>query len=317
MDTRLIVALLLGILAFVSVLSPAYLIQKNDNYDNNNGLQLVGIGNMLASGILLAAGLTHALADAQDSLKNEESTYPFAEFICGLTFVLFIIFEEAMHLTLYSDSASCDLEANKCETTSLINGNCNGVENRYHSTATILPSSSQQLHHHVDHLSLHLRGSWYASFALMFALCVHSFIEGLAVGFASSSNVSSMWSISIAIIAHKGFAGYALGSSLASSDVNWACLVIMGLIFALCSPLGIVSGILFLESAGTHQVLFGVTQAVVSGTFLYVSIVEICMKEIMSCRHPRGSRYNRKLEVLKLMSFLVGFGAMSWVAAYA
>lgn len=306
---KLIVALFLGILAFLSVLSPSYLIEKNEG--------LFGIGNMLASGILLAAGLTHALADAQDSLKDEESTYPFAEFICGLTFVLFMIFEESLHLIFDSGFAGGDLEANKCETSSLMNGNGNGAGNGYHSTATALPSSSKQLHHHIDHLSVHLRGSWYASFALMLALSVHSIIEGLAVGFASGSNVSSMWSMSIAIIAHKGFAGYALGSSLVSSGVSWARLVTMGMIFALCSPVGILAGMLFLESAGAHEFLFGVLQAAVSGTFLYVSIVEICMKEIMSCRHPHGSKCNKKLEASKLLCFLFGYAAMSWVAAYA
>ena len=64
-----------------------------------------------------------------------------------------------------------------------------------------------------------------------------------------------------------------------------------------------------------------VTQAIVAGTFLYVSIMEVGMKELLICRHNDGgplrvSLSQKQLEALKLASMLVGFLGMSYLAEF-
>jgi len=51
----------------------------------------------MSAGVLLAAGLVHQLADANDNLSDFES-FPFAEFVAGLTFIVFLCFEEVRTL---------------------------------------------------------------------------------------------------------------------------------------------------------------------------------------------------------------------------
>lgn len=57
------------------------------------------LGNMLASGVLLAGGLVHQLPDAEKTLSKEYE-FPWASFICGCSFTFFLIVEESMHMLL-------------------------------------------------------------------------------------------------------------------------------------------------------------------------------------------------------------------------
>jgi hypothetical protein len=69
----------------------------------------------------------------------------------------------------------------------------------------------------------------------------------------------------------------------------------------------------------------GVIQAMVAGTFLYVSIVEIGMKELMMHRESaashqtgddKGTMNVRTLEYSRLLSFLAGYLLMSLLAIW-
>jgi zinc transporter ZupT len=56
------------------------------------------------------------------------------------------------------------------------------------------------------------------------ALCIHSILEGIALG--AQANLRDKQHIMLAIVAHKGLAAYALGASIMESKVRGAgCLV--------------------------------------------------------------------------------------------
>jgi zinc transporter ZupT len=177
-----------------------------------------------------------------------------------------------------------------------------------------------QHHHHHEHVAEHMHGSLLASVILLFALSIHSIFEGIAIGI--SSNRTDVISTTTAVLAHKAFAGYALGSSMVASQMNEQHFFVLVSVFAFCSVLGIFLGMIFeqvISSSGKDSTATGFIQAIVAGTFLYVSIVEIALKEILLCRDSKvlGNTLSRRdMEWSKLVAFLIGYLAMSYLAVY-
>ena len=162
-----------------------------------------------------------------------------------------------------------------------------------------------------------MHGSLLSSVILLFALSIHSILEGLAIGIGS--NQAEILSSTMAVLAHKAFASYALGSSMVASEMNETHFFVLVSGFTVCSVLGIFLGIIFeqVSRASKDSPVTGIIQAMVAGTFLFVSIVEIGMKEILLCRDSKlmGDKLSRKgMEWSKLVAFLVGYLAMSSLA---
>lgn len=113
---KLLITSAIFLSALLSVLAPIVIIHKSESF--------FSIGNMMASGVLLAAALTHQLADATNTLNgalggndvgdedddgdDDDETYPWAMLICGLTFIAFLILEESVHLLLGESSHDHD-----------------------------------------------------------------------------------------------------------------------------------------------------------------------------------------------------------------
>ena len=179
-------------------------------------------------------------------------------------------------------------------------------------------------HHHKDHLDLHLHGSVVASGILMLALSIHSIMAGISIGILSSPETIA--STALAILAHKAFEGFCLGSSLVSAHIASHHLVAywsLCIAFALATPMGILMGYCMkegLEQSKDHsKTVIGMVQAMVAGTFLYISIVEIGTKELLACRHEdaeHGSQWQKYLDVAKLICFVLGYLAMSGLALF-
>ena len=196
------------------------------------------------------------------------------------------------------------------------------------------PTTYSVHHHHDDHITQHLHGSTLASLVLFLALSLHSILEGVAIGIVPNADV--VVSTSAAILAHKAFAGYALGSTIITAEgIDTRKHLMMGLAFSITTPLGVLLGLVLLSSFDGDSVAVGVVQAMVAGTFLYVAIVEVGMKELLVCRHDevdaidlsrrggeggvaatKGGLSIKKLETLKLGFFLLGFLAMSGLAFF-
>lgn len=127
--------------------------------------------------------------------------------------------------------------------------------------------------------------------------------------------------------------GFTLGSNLVTTSITqqhqmFFWMAALGFSFA--TPLGIVLGQILLilkdeeddDKDGTGHdngdIMVAVVQAMVAGTFLYISIVEIGTKELLACRQGAHSTPSRRLivEALKLAWFLAGFLAMSALAVF-
>ncbi|CAN0357561.1 unnamed protein product [Ascophyllum nodosum] len=136
--------------------------------------------------------------------------------------------------------------------------------------------------------------------ALLLALSVHSILEGLGVGAKSTKAYNLLFAIGI----HKGLAAYALGTSLLDSAIRFNEVVGFLIAFALMSPLGILIGAI-IENDG-EDAPGAACVALASGTFLYVSLMEVLPPELDSTTDGWS----------KMASLLAGFSlsaVMGWI----
>lgn len=135
------------------------------------------------------------------------------------------------------------------------------------------------------------------------ALCIHSILEGMALG--AQSSMRSTEDIMIAIAAHKGLAAYALGASIVESKASaqryWT---VIGL-FSMATPVGIFLGYILSEASKSRG--GAAMSALASGTFLYVALMEVIPKELADGQH----------RLMKMSMFLLGYSLMSLLAVWA
>ena len=167
-------------------------------------------------------------------------------------------------------------------------------------------------HHHSAHLEQHLKGSLFAGIMLLITLDIHSIIAGITAGL----NIHD-FGILFAIALHKTVAAFALGSTLVNASVTRFRYIIFCATFCLSTPMGIMIGVGLEDIIDPDGPTLGVMYAVVGGTFMYISILEIGIKELLVCRmEPHGHGMHRDSEIGKLAALLVGFALMAVLAIW-
>lgn len=123
-------------------------------------------------------------------------------------------------------------------------------------------------------------GAEIRSYCLFLALSFHSIMEGVGIGSATTPKM--VGPIFLAVLAHKGLTGFALGNTLLQAAVATRAYLVMVVIFSLCTPIGIGLGI-GISNAGS--IWSGAGIALASGTFLQVSLLEVTARAMGSCDH--------------------------------
>ena len=290
----------------------------------------VGLGSMVASGVLFAAALVHQLDSANEALASlqDETGFPWASFICGCAFSVFLLLEEGVHVLVPADDARAARRVAHEYATAAANEDFAAVGRSAQDHSH--DHNHENDHDHASHVTRFAAqdetvGSLGAAIALLLALTVHSVLAGYAIGFASGEKAAI--AVAVAILAHKFFAGFALGSTLRSARVALCRHVVLALIFSLATPFGIVVGaVVKIAGSGATSTqrdrALGVVDAVVAGTFLYIAIVEIGANELRLSRHcsvecgPSARKEARIVHAAKLLCFLVGYAGMSYLALY-
>lgn len=146
----------------------------------------------------------------------------------------------------------------------------------------------------------------FAPYVLALVLSVHSVIVGIALGMESQAVTSA--ALFLAIMAHKGVAAFALGTSLRRGGIARARSTGLIAMFASMTPLGIVLG----AHAGTvltnngAQWFEGVFDALAAGTFLYIAVMDIVQDEFSIGEDVK----------LKFAMVLLGLAIMAVVAIW-
>jgi zinc transporter ZupT len=136
---------------------------------------------------------------------------------------------------------------------------------------------------------------------LYLALSFHSFMEGLGVGVSSAG---AAWGLTFAIVAHKGVATFALGTSVVRSGVSTLEYALAMLPFCCVTPVGVLVG-MSIQSSGNDR-LTNTVLALAGGTFICIGLMEIIAKEL-----PGDSD-----KLLKIALVLVGWGIFALLAVW-
>ena len=229
----------------------------------------IAYGNSFAGGVLLAAGLIHLLADASDGFA---ATYPNLDYPAAYA-VATLAFILVLGLERVIPRA---LEA--------------GGKNMDPESAAMLDTGSK---------------SGITPYLLLVTLSIHSLIAGVTLGISTAAGAGVLL---IAIIAHKGAAGFALGSTFREAGVPARTRIPALLVFVGSTPLGVILGGIAIEMFGQGN---GAAEAwfksVAAGTFLYIATLDIVREEFF----PGGSNRGRRL-----IWTLLGAGLMALVAIW-
>lgn len=249
---------------------------------NSSGCRgaLLCFGNALASGTLLAVGLVHMLPDATESLDGFGDLALFvAATIAGSAFVFLVVLSKV--------AGGCK---SRVEGLSLETGGDGPLQAEGGGAGR-----GQRL-------------TEARSFVLFFALSFHSVMEGL--GFGSAQDMGLLVSVFVAMIAHKGLAAFALGCSMAQSELlSWKFWV-FAFIFSAGTPLGCLLGAFFtgggVGDAASRRMASGVCVALASGTFLQVCSMELLPRALAGDQH----------ESIASTGLVLGFLGMSYLGTW-
>ncbi len=145
----------------------------------------------------------------------------------------------------------------------------------------------------------------FAPYLLLLTLSIHSLIAGLTLGISSAAGAGVLL---IAILAHKGAAGFALGSTFREAAIPLRTRIPALLVFVGSTPLGVILGGAAIDLLGTGDgAAVAWFKAVGAGTFLYVATLDIVREEFF----PGGTNRGRRL-----IWAIVGAGIMALVAIW-
>ena len=133
--------------------------------------------------------------------------------------------------------------------------------------------------------SNHKNNSYITGILLLIILSIHSIIEGTAIGI--NVTLAAIIPITIAVLAHKGSASFALAMNLHRSQLQTKTITFMIFIFSLMTPLGIILSNIILIFSKQHSSLImeGIFNAFAAGSFLYIGMRHMLEEHFAEYKH--------------------------------
>ncbi len=236
---------------------------------SRGGGKAIAYGNSFAGGVLFAAGLIHLLADASDGFATAYPNVDYPAAYAVATLAFFLVL--GLERVVPRAIEIGDQDASP-------------------EAAALLGAG---------------RRGGLTPYLLLLTLSIHSIIAGVTLGISSPQGAGILL---IAILAHKGAAGFALGSMFREAQVPPRTRIPALLVFVGSTPLGVILGAvvidLFGDGGGAAEAWF---KAIAAGTFLYIATLDIVREEFF----PGGSNRGRRL-----IWAIVGAGLMALVAIW-
>lgn len=218
--------------------------------------RVLALSDTFAGGVLGGAGLIHLLSGGIDAFRTAlpSLAYPLALLLAGFGFLLILLIEGV-----------------------IVAGHPGHEE-------SAPQSASAAIQHEMD---WHPGGLGSAAYPviLLTVLSVHSVILGLSLG--AQSALSGAVIVFLAIVAHKGAAGFALGVGYQRSGLTHRHALPQLAFFSAMTPLGIVVGAsIGAALTGRADVLFeAIFDSLGAGTFIYIATLDIIKTEFESPRY--------------------------------
>jgi zinc transporter 1/2/3 len=237
----------------------------------------LALGDTFAGGVLGGAGLIHLLDDGMTGFRSAlpQVDYPLALLLAGGGFLLILLLEGVV---VGGGHGHADVPAHA------------------HTAAT---------QHEIAWADGAARPVPYPVVLLM-VLSVHSVILGLALG--AQSSLAGTVPIVLAIVAHKGLAGFSLGVGYRRGGLAWRRAAPEIGFFAVMTPLGILIGsaVGAILASGGGRVFETTFDSIGAGTFVYIAALDIIKTEFDS---PAD-------HAAKWLAACLGFGLMALLALW-
>ena len=265
----------------------------------------VTCGVMFSAGVLLAGGFVHMLGDSSEQYEEYALDFPWAFAAAGGTVMLLacveIAMERVMEGVLHAKKDKEEESGKSCEEADADAAPGQANEEAHDDGAC---------HGHEVHLD---QTNPFSAILLTCALSIHVLIEGMGLG--SIVDVSEFGTAFIAIAIHKGFVAFALAENMVTSgywkDRSQRKYFYMSIgLFILMTLVGIAIG-WGISGSGEESIATAILTAMMSGSFIYVAIMEILPQETKTIKRER-------LAVIPVLFFFVaGYCLMSLLAVWA
>ncbi|KAK7316523.1 hypothetical protein RJT34_00051 [Clitoria ternatea] len=267
-----------------------------------------------AAGVILATGFIHVLPDAFEKLtsprlkKHPWGDFPFTGFVAMCTAMGTLMVDT--YATAYFQNhhfKGGQVEANDVDKESGHEGHVHlhthATHGHAHGPVPSSTDSSELLRHRV------------ISQVLELGIIVHSIIIGISLG--ASESPKTIKPLVAALTFHQFFEGMGLGSCITQANFKRASVTIMGLFFALTTPIGIGIGIWITngydDNRPTALIVEGIFNAASAGILIYMALVDLLAADFMNPRMQKSGR----LRLGSNLSLLLGAGLMSLLANWA
>ncbi|XP_022617783.1 zinc transporter ZIP1 [Seriola dumerili] len=267
--------------------------------DPDSRRRLLSLISCFAGGVFLATCLLDLLPDYLQGINEAFSNagitlqFPLPEFIVAMGFFLVLVLEQVV--LAFKDQSSLYTEERR---TLLVDSSVqandrNGLHHHRHGS-----HEADGGHFHMDSSQSALR-----AFVLVFSLSLHSVFEGLAVGLQEEGK--AVLEICLALMIHKSIISFSMAFKLSQCRLRRSVVAGCLLLFAVMSPLGIGLGIGLTETKALpqHQLARSTLEGLATGTFIYITFMEILPHELSSPRH----------RIPKVAMLLVGFALVTGV----
>ncbi|KAI5406714.1 zinc transporter 8 isoform X3 [Lathyrus oleraceus] len=268
-----------------------------------------------AAGVILSTGFIHVLPDAFENLtspclkEHPSGDFPFTGFVAMCT---------AMGTLMVDTYATAYFQNQNSKKTPT------QVEN-HESTADEEHEEHVHVHTHASHGHAHghissdtsseLLRHRVVSQVLELGIIVHSVIIGISLG--ASESPKTIKPLVGALTFHQFFEGMGLGSCITQANFKNLSITVMGLFFALTTPVGIGIGIgissVYDENSPTALIVEGIFNAASAGILIYMALVDLLAADFMNPRMQKSGTLRLGCNI----SLLLGAGAMSLIAKWA
>lgn len=268
-----------------------------------------------AAGVILSTGFIHVLPDAFENLTSPcLKEHPWGDF----PFTGFVAMCTAMGTLMVDTYATAYFQNQNSKKTPT------QVEN-HESTADEEHEEHVHVHTHASHGHAHghissdtsseLLRHRVVSQVLELGIIVHSVIIGISLG--ASESPKTIKPLVGALTFHQFFEGMGLGSCITQANFKNLSITVMGLFFALTTPVGIGIGIgissVYDENSPTALIVEGIFNAASAGILIYMALVDLLAADFMNPRMQKSGTLRLGCNI----SLLLGAGAMSLIAKWA
>ena len=229
---------------------------------------------------------------------SSQLQFPLPEFIIAMGFFLVLILEQIV-LAFKDQSPFISEERRALLVDSSVQSNDRNVRRHSHHRHGTDSEGSEGGHFHLDFNS----HSALRAFILVFSLSLHSVFEGLAVGLMVDSK--QVLEICLALMIHKSIISFSLALKLVQGRLRRIVVIGCLLVFAIMSPLGIGVCIALTETKASpqHQLARSALEGLATGTFIYITFMEILPHELNSVKN----------RLPKVAMLLLGFAVVTGV----